>query len=119
MGAPRVVCVPLEKPVPYQVANRQPRFHALASDELLVTEIHQSESFTELSAWWISVTEASALLSTHCRIFQRVVTCSVIITLQFTAKWLYLFVVKYSVGKPIHQSIGNFTVRLLLYRFVD
>ena len=42
VGAPRVVCVPLEKPVPYQVANRQPRFHALASDELLVTEIHQS-----------------------------------------------------------------------------
>ena len=30
-----------------------------------------------------------------------------------------LFAVKYSVGKPIHQSIGNFTARLLLYRFVD
>ncbi len=26
---------------------------------------------------------------------------------------------KYSVGKPIHQSIGNFTAHLLVYWFVE
>jgi len=30
-----------------------------------------------------------------------------------------LFVVNFSVDKPIHQSIGNFTAHLLLYGFVD
>ena len=33
--------------------------------------------------------------------------------------WSELFVVNFSVDKPIHQSIGNFTAHLLVYGFVE